>query len=101
MARKHKSFRKKNKALPIAIMAPIAMPAVQYVLPKAMHGDFKGALQSVAQEYAGIEPNGQFRAQQIMEWAVPTMIGVVVHKGANKFGVNRYFRKMSMGYLEL
>jgi len=103
MARRFRGKRragKKNRAIPISIVAPLAMPAIQYVIPKAIAGDFKGAMSSLALEYAGIDANNKFHFNQVAEVAVPLLVGVVVHKAANRFGINKYARKASMGYLE-
>ncbi|MFA5187576.1 MAG: hypothetical protein WC551_13940 [Patescibacteria group bacterium] len=102
--KKKKSKRtKKNKAIPLAIAGPIAMPAIQFSLPKAVSGDFKGAALSLVQEYTGINPDGSWNPKQIAQWAVPTLIGVGVHKAANhpKIGVNKYIRRFTGGMLEL
>ena len=101
--KKRRGFGKKNRAIPIAVAAPIAMPAIQYVAPKLMAGDFKGAVQSLAQEYTGLNPDGTWNPKQIAQWAIPTAIGVVIHKVAShpRVKVNGYIRKFTMGFLEL
>ena len=98
---KKKRSGKRNKAIPVAIVAPLAMPAINYVLPKVMSGDIKGAVQSLALEYTGMDSAGKFHANQLVEAYVPVAMGVVVHKMASKFGINRYARKYSMGFLEV
>ena len=98
---KKKRSGKRNKAIPVAIVAPLAMPAINYVLPKVMSGDIKGAAQSLALEYAGIGADGKFYPRQLVEAYVPLAMGIVVHKMAGKFGINRYARKYSMGLLEV
>ena len=102
MRRKGKKKRngKKSHALPIAIVAPLAMPAITNVVPKIMGGDMKGAVNSLALEYAGYDGKS-FRASQVAEWAIPTMVGYVIHRGANKLGINKWARKLSMGFLEI
>ena len=98
--KKKGSRGKKNRALPIAIVTPLIMPAVTNVLPKVMSGDMKGAINSLALEYAGYDGKS-FRASQVAEWAIPTMVGYVLHKGANKVGINKWARKLTMGFLEI
>lgn len=104
MARKkrgRRGFGKKNRAIPLAIVGPLAMPAVQYVAPKLLAGDLKGAFQSMVLEYTGMGTDSKFHPNQLVEAYLPVLGGVVVHKLATKFGVNKYARKFTMGMLEL
>ena len=102
MARKSKRRGgRRAKSIPIAVVAPLIAPAVMNSVPKLMAGDFKGFAASLAQEYTGVNPDGSFNAKQIGQWVIPTLIGVVVHKGANKMGVNAHVRRLTMGYLSI
>jgi len=102
MAKRKKSRRgKKNHAIPIAIAGPLALPAVQYVLPKVMAGDIKGAFQSMVLEYTGMGTDSKFHANQLVEAYLPVAAGFVVHKLAGKTRINTYARKLTMGFLEI
>jgi hypothetical protein len=44
---------------------------------------------------------GKFNLAQAAPFWGGEIVGIVVHKAATKFGVNRYVKKLTMGFLEL
>ena len=89
---KNKKSRKAGKMkMPITILAPAAYPAVDAV-KAAIDGDFTRGLKILVWRYGGVDDSG-FNPQRVAQTYIPVLIGGIVHKGANKFGLNRYIPK--------
>ena len=75
---------KHNKKLPLAIAAPVALAA--YEIAKTGKGNSAAAVARIT----GYDPsNGQFAFGNMASTYVPILAGVIVHKAASRFGVNR------------
>lgn len=99
MARYRKKRRSggKAKSIPMAIVAPLAFDAV-LVGKTAMAGDWNG----VGKIMTGYDAQAQsFNVNELLRTYAPLGIGIVVHKVANKTGVNSYVRRASMGFLSI
>jgi len=97
---KKKSRRSKAKSIPVAVMAPIAMMAVN-PMKYAISGDVGKAFLELRKNVMGVEWDGSFNPGALVGTYTPIITGVVVHKLANKFGINSYVRRMTGGYLSL
>jgi hypothetical protein len=87
---------RKAKSIPIAIALPVAAPAIQtgkYI----MNGDMPNAMYI----WTGIDSQGKLQGKQLAKTYVPIAAGVVIHKVANRVGVNNFVRRVSMGYLSI
>jgi len=87
----------KSKSIPLAIAVPVVVNGV-IVGKYLMAGDTKHAVNHIT---------GFDMGSGKMEWSVlattygPIVAGAVIHKAANKFGVNNMVRRATMGYLSL
>jgi hypothetical protein len=100
MARYRKKHRsgKKNRAIP---MAPL-MPLVGVVLNDMKGGVNAASFNTLAEDITGYNmTTGKFNVSQAVPFWGGEIVGIVVHKAATKFGVNRYVKKLTMGFLEL
>lgn len=100
MARRRKKRKSgKSKSIPMAIVLPPAYIALREV---KTHGLSVDALDTTLAHMTGFKPStGEYN----VDWAKPFWLGeiagIVVHKVANKTGVNRHIRKLTMGYLSI
>jgi len=86
--RKKKGRRSGSKKLPVAVIVPMAIPVVE--AGKAlMSGQYDTARYIVS----GVDGSGRFNAGRLIETYGPLAAGVVVHKVANRVGVNRMIPK--------
>ena len=85
---KGKGRRKSSKKLPVAILAPVALPAVDGLVAMA-GGDFKGGFNNMVWKYTGVASDGKFNLGRVVETYTPVVGGIIVHKIAGKY-VNRY-----------
>ena len=96
--KKRRSSR--GKAIPLAVAIPVAMLAYD-PLKAAMAGNVGEAMLRLRKNVTGVEWNGSFNAGNLLTSYGPVLVGAIVHKGANKFGINNYARKLSMGFLSI
>lgn len=81
----------RSKKMPLTILAPALYPAVDGL--KAMAGgDIAQGAKILVWRYGGVDDSG-FNLGRVTQTYVPVLAGVIVHKAANKFGVNRYLPK--------
>jgi len=101
MADKNKKGKKKASKklnIPVAIAAPLVYMGMTQVAKPIMAGDYK----LLAINMTGFDPESQkFNFNELKQTYGPLAIGVVMHKGANRFGVNNYVRKATMGFLSI
>ena len=100
MARKKKGRRGKvNRAIPFAPIAPLAYEVIGAAMAS---GSIQSKMNSLIANTTGYIPSsGGFNAGAAMPFWAASVAGVVVHKCATKFGINRYVRKATFGMLEL
>jgi hypothetical protein len=98
--KKRRGFGHKNKAIPIAPLAPIVGVGLA-----AFSGGLNAAsLKTLAVHTTGYDMNdGKFKVQEALPFWTAMVVGGIVHKVANKpaLGINRLVRKATMGMLEL
>lgn len=70
--------------LPIALAAPIAVAGLR-VGNELMHGEYANAVQTVT----GFDAAGKFHWPELVKTYGPVVGGLIVHKAAAKFGVNK------------
>ena len=91
--RKHKrSGRKGGKAIPVAVVGPLVIAGMP-VLKELATGDITGAADLAKTQFAS--------PAAVTSTYVPFLMGIIAHKVATRVGVNRYARKLTMGYLEV
>ena len=93
--KKRRGGSRKAKSIPIAVAAPLAYIGAD-IAKLGMAGDWK----SVGYVMTGVK-DGKFDGGRVVATYGPTMVGVVVHKVANKVGLNNYVRRATMGYLSI
>jgi hypothetical protein len=94
--KKKRGSSRKAKAIPVAVALPLAVAAVD-TFKYAQGGNWSSA----AYVWTGVNKNGGFDSSRVMQTYVPIAAGVVVHKVANRVGVNNFVRRVSMGYLSI
>ena len=97
MARRFGKKRRsaKAKAIPLAVMVPLAY--IGYDVGKKM---LAGQFNDAAYIMTGYK-DGSFNPGRLAATYGPTVAGAVVHKVANKFGVNNMVRRATMGWLSI
>ena len=94
--KKHRG--RKNRAIPLAPLAPL----VGVVMNDFSSGVNKANVSTFTEDIIGYNMGtGKFNIMQATPFWGATVAGIVVHKAATKFGVNRYVKKLSMGFVEL
>ena len=97
--RKKRGGSRKAKSIPVAPIIPLAFVAFNSMnaagSPAAKMNDF------AARTIGYIPSSGDFVPSRAMPFWMGTIAGVVVHKAANKVGVNNYVRRATFGYLSL
>ena len=94
--RKKKGSRKKDKAIPILMLAPI-FPAVARV---AAEGVSSATPKVILFETLGYSMDGnEWNMGRVYRQAGLSVGALVGHKVANKIGLNRALKKATMGYL--
>lgn len=94
MARKKKRgfSRAKKMAIPVALAAPVVIAAWPG-LQNLAKGDVKAAATSFQSSFAS--------TSAVTTLLLPFAVGMIAHKVANKTGVNKIARKLTMGYLQV
>ena len=90
MARK-KRHGSRNRKLPLAIAAPVGIAALD-IGKDVMAGDKIRAIVKLTGYDIGSTTN-RFKPEYLLGTYVPIALGVVVHKVANRVGVNRMIPK--------
>ena len=102
MARRRGKKRRKSKAsIPLAVVGPVLTVALldfSKAAPEGISGKANRFLESVT-GYNVIAKSYDYKAALPL-W-LGTAAGVVVHKVANKTGINKHIRALSMGWLSL
>ena len=86
----------KSKSIPISIAAPLVATGAE-----AAKYAMAGAYGNVKWMFTGITDNGDFQGGRLIKTYGPLAAGIVVHKVANKVGVNNIVRRATFGYLSL
>ena len=76
----------------MAIIGPLVIAGMP-VLTDIAAGKLTAAAETAKTQFAS--------ATAVTSTYVPFIMGVIAHKVATKVGVNRYARKLTMGYLEI
>ena len=97
--RKKKGSRKKNKAIPLAVVLPPAFVVYNRVSTLGLSAQSLGFIMKDITGYSPAEKIYSFDSQKAFVFG--EIAGVIVHKAATKFGVNRAMKKLTMGYLEI
>ena len=99
MARRKKHRSRRAKAIPVAPLIPLAVVAVRSYQQSGSAGAKLDALMKYTTGYNWDAKD--FQPEQALPFWMGTVAGVVVHKAANKIGVNNMIRRATFGYLSL
>jgi hypothetical protein len=94
--RKKRGGSRKAKSIPIAVAAPLIMVGAE-AASFGMKGDWK----NVGYIFTGVDASGKFQGSRVARTYLPMAAGIVVHKVANKVGVNNIVRRATMGFLSI
>ena len=90
-----------NKAIPILGIMPI-IPAAQIMWDVRSQGPIEMVRNGVY-KLTGFDPKGEGKFKQ--EYALATLglvvAGIIGHKVANRTGINRHIKKLTMGFVQL
>jgi hypothetical protein len=93
-----RGFGKKNHAIPVAPLLPL----VGVIANDFKSGANAANMNTFTEDITGYNmTTGKFNIMQATPFWGAEIAGIVVHKVAAKVGVNRYVKKLTMGYLEL
>ena len=85
--------------IPLAVVAPPVFMAVRQIRANGLN---ENALVGFTNATIGYNMNdGSFNVDRAKAFWLGEIAGIVVHKVANKTGVNRQLKKLTMGYLGL
>lgn len=70
--------------IPLALAAPLGVAGIR-VGKDLASGEYANAVQDVT----GFDASGKFHWPELVKTYGPVVAGLVMHKAANKFGVNR------------
>ena len=87
---------RRAKSIPVAVALPVALAGVQ-----AGQYAMKGEWTNAQYIFTGVDSTGNFQSSRVIKTYAPIAAGVIVHKVANKVGVNNFVRRVSMGYLSI
>lgn len=89
----------KSKSIPMAIVVPIAYVGLDAY---RSYGLSTQMLAKIMKSTTGYDPAGKkFDAAAATPFWMGSLAGIVVHKVANKTGINKHVRKLTMGYLSI
>ena len=101
MARRRKGRRKKNRAIPLAVVLPPLYVGMNNVSKFAYAGP-AAVMDHITADLTGYQPStGTFDYNWAKGYWMGQVAGVVVHKAAGRFGLNRHIKKLTMGWLEI
>lgn len=100
MARRgRKRGGRRAKSIPILPIAPLAIVTARTLQSGASPA---GMIEGFVRDTTGYDKGaGKFNAEKAMPFWIGTVAGVVVHKAANKTGINNHVRRATFGYLSL
>lgn len=101
MAKKKKGgWRKKNRAIPLGPVLPSVLVAAQaYDAAGGITKDLPNSLMWRLTGYSTVTNDWQF--DRVKAYWTGTALGFIAHKAANRFGINKALKKLTMGYLEI
>ena len=93
--------RRRTMELPIAPLAGLYV-GMQPVISSLMAGNYKGAGENLIYRYTPYNPwNKRFDTGGMWQGFVPLLSGIVVHKIANKVGINRALRNAGVPFIRI
>ena len=104
VARRRRGYRRKGrkKSKPSVALLPM-LPAVAVVVGEfRKYGLTEEAIKGSMYYMTGYSSaDGSWAFDRMKGFATGTVVGVIAHKAANKFGLNKHIRRLTMGYLSL
>jgi len=95
---KKRGFGRKNRAVAVAPLLPLAA----VVMNDFATGVNKANAVKFTEDIIGYNMlTGKYDIMQATPFWGASIAGIVIHKAAAKVGVNRFVKKMTMGFLEL
>jgi len=106
MAAKNKKHRAGRKfTLPLAVIAgmtPLVYGTVDHALKNGLVGPGDTGYDYFIRSLTGYSPNYGFKFGYYAKWGLlPIVLGLVVHKGANMFGLNRALASANVPIIRL
>lgn len=100
MARRGRKSRKSGKpAIPLLMTLPVVIPAVKSYQAVGMTAALPEYMLWQTTGYSASE--GKFNKDLVIRQVGLTVAGMVGHKVANRLGINKHLKRMTMGYFNL
>lgn len=102
MAKKKTTRRRRPKTtIPLAVVGGLSVglrEPVQFL----MQGNIEGAAWTISRAYTGYDyKTGKFTLWDLKRGVVPLLLGVLVHKGAGKLGINRAIGSTGLPWIRI
>lgn len=101
MAKKKKGSRRGTPALPIAILAPMAVPVIRAA---QQSGSYGAKADRLVRSVTGVSiDSGQFNYEDALPFWMAMGAGIVIHKVASskRVNVNRHIKNATLGFAVL
>ncbi len=100
MARRRRGRRGKKKGgIPLLVVLPAIYPAVDSLY--SCRANLKQIPVDMIWRYTGYAPGQAWNSGQGIQTLLSVLAGYAGHKIANKVGVNKYVKKLTMGWFTL
>jgi hypothetical protein len=100
MAKKKRRYSR-SFTVPVAIVAPLALEGVAR-FQDVQEGNSQLALDRIVQHYTGYSPNlHDWRWERLKVGAGPLLVGLIAHKIATKFGLNRALGRAGVPFIRI
>lgn len=89
----------RSKRISLAVVAGL-VPAASHAIDQLRYNSPADAAKSLLNDFTGYNAwNNQWNWQGMKRGLLPAMLGVGVHKAANKFGINRALRDAGIPWI--
>ena len=93
--------RKGSKAIPLLIVGPAILPPAMGVYDALKSGNIASIPDELKWRILGVSVDNRFDGTKAMQYWTPVLLGIVGHKICNRFGINKYAKKLTGGMFQL
>lgn len=98
--RKAKQHHKKSFTLPLAVLAGFAPPLMR-AADAWKAGSWTDGVKRLGMDMTGFDSTGKFSVGNLQYGLLPVTVGIVVHKLASTFGINRALASAGIPFLRI
>ena len=96
-----KTHRKAKPAVSLAILAGFAPTAIYAYQGLAVNGPYEAVTRLTARFTGYSMTERKFKLNELLEGWGPVLLGMLAHRVANRTGINKSVRKLTMGLLSI